>query len=196
MKKFNQAWLPYLAQIAQALMFSYVGVSYFGLWGWLIGPAVGVVVSASLAVASSRISDISQKRILLARAMYGVLLLLIPATIALTSFAPKSMWAAIAWAAAPDIAIGLAGSIAGGSLIAKDDSATSKPKQNAKPMKPAKAEPEPAKEPEKPAFSCSCGATFGSQPALNAHQRKHKQVIGYNVSFEPVKQDEIAQGKL
>jgi hypothetical protein len=47
------------------------------------------------------------------------------------------------------------------------------------PLEPAPSEPQPA-------FVCSCGFTAKSQPALNAHQRKHKQIAGYAVSFEPI----------
>jgi len=47
-----------------------------------------------------------------------------------------------------------------------------------KPAKPAKKPKKPAIEPTKPAFVClvaGCTAkSFGSQSALNAHQRKHK----------------------
>lgn len=50
----------------------------------------------------------------------------------------------------------------------------------------------PEQEPEqiKPAFVCSCGYVAKSQLALNAHQRKHKQIAGYAVSFEPIKQEQ------
>jgi hypothetical protein len=42
--------------------------------------------------------------------------------------------------------------------------------------------------PENPGgFVCECGFEVGSQAALNAHQRKHKQIIGYAVSMEPIK---------
>jgi signal transduction histidine kinase len=57
-------------------------------------------------------------------------------------------------------------------------------------VEPATAEPQPATEPVKPAFVCSCGKSFGSQPALNAHKRSHKQVVGYAVSFEPVTKEQ------
>jgi len=49
-------------------------------------------------------------------------------------------------------------------------------KRTAKPPKPAIAEIEPAIQQEQTAFVCSCGKEFGSQPALNAHQRKHKPI--------------------
>lgn len=193
MKKFNQSSLPYIAAIVQALMFSYVGIKYFGAWGWLIGPGVGAVVSLSLTVASSRISDIAQKRQGLARAMYCILFVLSPATIALTLYMPESPFTAIAWAAAPDFAIGLAGSVAGGSLIAKEKPATSGAKPKRKREKPAESPLEPALAEPKPAFVCSCGYEAKTQPALNAHQRKHKQIAGYAVSFEPIQKEQASK---
>ena len=177
-------------------MLTYAGIRYFGTWGWLIGPGVGIVVSLSLAVSSARISDIAQKRQRLAKAMYYALFALSPSVVVLSIFAPLTIWAAIAWASAPDLAIGLVGAVVGGSLIASN-----KPAEPAKKRtKPAKSQTEPTVEPAKPAFVCSvagCKAKpFGSQSALNAHQRKHKKIAGYAVSFEPIKQDEISQGKL
>ena len=43
------------------------------------------------------------------------------------------------------------------------------------------------------AFSCGCGEVYGSQSALNAHQRKHKQIAGYAVSFEPIAKEQAAK---
>lgn len=39
----------------------------------------------------------------------------------------------------------------------------------------------------RPAFECAaCGYAAKSQKALNGHQRKHKQIIGYTASFKPI----------
>lgn len=54
---------------------------------------------------------------------------------------------------------------------------------------PATSQPQPALAEVKPAFVCSCGKSFATQPALNAHKRAHKQIAGYAVSFEPITQD-------
>lgn len=62
-----------------------------------------------------------------------------------------------------------------------------------KPAKPARKPKEAKVEPAKPAFSCSCGKEFGSQSALNAHQRKHKRVIGYTASFEPITESQAGR---
>ena len=61
------------------------------------------------------------------------------------------------------------------------------------PEQPASSEPEPAKEPEQPAIFCSVAGCerhqanpeakpFGSQAALNAHQRVHKQPVNGQVT--------------
>jgi len=174
MKKLNQAWLPYMAAVAQAIMFSYVGIQYFGTWGWVIGPGVGLVVNASLAIASSRISDIAQKRKGLARLMYSALLFLSPTTIALSIFAPKSIFTAIAWAASPDLAIALAGAIAGGSLIEKSDPQKSlSEKERAHKNRSAKRSKPQANVLCRHA-GAGCERIFGSQNAENAHAAKCK----------------------
>lgn len=59
--------------------------------------------------------------------------------------------------------------------------------------KPAVSEPQPALAEVKPAFVCSCGKQFATQPALNAHKRAHKQIIGYTVSMEPVTKEQAAK---
>lgn len=117
MKKINIAWLPYLGAIVQAGLFALAGSRCFGPWGWLIGCGVGAVVNLSLAVASSRISEIAQKRQPLARlALFGMFLLS-PTTITLSLYVPSSVFTSIAWAASPDLAIVLAGAIAGKGLV-------------------------------------------------------------------------------
>jgi hypothetical protein len=58
---------------------------------------------------------------------------------------------------------------------------------------PATSQPQPAPAEVKPAFVCSCGKEFATQPALNAHKRAHKQVAGYAVSFEPITKEQVKQ---
>lgn len=167
MRKFDIERLPYAAATVNALLFGMAGYRYFdlGFWGALIGVGVGAVISFSIAVASSRIGDISQKRIWLARVALLGMMTLSPLTITLSLFAPWSVFTAIAWAMDTDIAILLAGSIAGKSLFSKP---AVKPKVKTKAgiycavagCKRHKATP---------------GAKpFSSQSALNAHQRAHK----------------------
>lgn len=170
MKKFDIERLPYAAALVNAMLFGMAGYHYFalGFWGALIGVGVGSVISFSIAVASSRIGDISQKRIWLARIALIGMMSLSPLTITLSLFAPKSLFTAIAWAMDTDVAIVLAGSIAGKSLFNKPD----KPKA----AKASKV---------KAGIYCTVAgckrhkATKGAKPfstqsALNAHMRAHK----------------------
>jgi hypothetical protein len=120
MKKFDPKWLPYFGALVQAGLFSIAGSRYFESFGWLIGLGVGAVVNASLAVASSRVSDVAQKRKLLAYLALVGMFLLSPITITLSLFMPASVFTAIAWAMSPDLAIVLAGAIAGKSLVASE----------------------------------------------------------------------------
>jgi hypothetical protein len=64
--------------------------------------------------------------------------------------------------------------------------AKSQIKPTEKPIEPATSQPEPA-------FVCSCGYEAKSQSALNAHQRKHKAIAGYAVSFEPIAKEQAAR---
>ena len=170
MRKFNIVQLPYWAATVNAMLFGMAGYRYFnlGIWGAVIGVGVGAVISFSIAVAASRIGDISQKRIWLARVALFGMMSLSPLTITLSLFAPTSVFTAIAWAMDTDLAILLAGSIGGNSLFASS--------------KPAK----PKVRTKKPAFYCSVpgckrnkatpGAIpFTSKAALAGHQGAHVQ---------------------
>jgi hypothetical protein len=57
----------------------------------------------------------------------------------------------------------------------------------------AKSQTEPATSQPQPAFVCSCGFEAKSQSALNAHQRKHKAIAGYAVSFEPIAKEQAGR---
>ena len=185
MRKLDIKWLPYMGAIVQAGLFAIAGYHYFdlGAWGALAGFGVGMLVNFSMAIASSRISDIAKSRKPLA---YAALLLLFCVSPAVIVSSLGFTLANLFWSLAADLSIMLTGAIAGKSLVAHGEPE----KPAAKRTKPAKKPVEPAPEPEKPAFICSvagCSAKpFASQSALNAHQRKHKRIIGYTASFEPV----------
>lgn len=193
MKKFNPATLPYLGALVQAVLFAIAGFWYFdlGLWGAVAGFGVGAVVNLSLAVASSRISEIAQKRQPLARLMLWVMMLLSPATIALSFFAPKSVAAAIAWAADVDIAIVLTGAIAGKSLVAQEQpqkpvsepERTKKTRSATRSAKSAKGKSAQRSLSDIPCrfAGAGCDRTFASQNAANAHAR--------NCGFKPIAVD-------
>lgn len=158
-RKLDPKQLPYFVAAVQALLFSFAGVKYFGVWGWVVGPGVGAAVNLSLAVASSKIGDISKKRQPLARIMYVCLFILSPATIALSLFAPASVFTAIAWAASPDLAIALTGAIVGQGMLAKEEQPQAKEERKKR----------VAKKPQK--VPCEwCGRLIAdSQNAKNAH---------------------------
>jgi hypothetical protein len=109
--------LPYFGALVQAVLFSSVGNKFFPAYGWLVGLGVGAVVNYSIALASSRYSEIAEKRKPLARLALLGMFLLSPITITCTLFIPKSIVTAIAWAMCVDGSIILAGAIAGKSLM-------------------------------------------------------------------------------
>ena len=109
--------LPYFGALVQAVLFSIAGTKFFGAFGWLAGLGVGMVVNYSIALASSRISDIADKRKPLAWVSMILMLGLSPTTITLSLFYPAQIYTAIAWAMCVDLSIILAGAIAGKSLI-------------------------------------------------------------------------------
>lgn len=122
MKKFDPKIIPYLAAITTALMLMRAAVDHFGIWGWVIGPMAGMVVSFSLATAGSKISDIAQKRKPLAYASLLLMVAISPIVIALSDSTPDA--ATWAWALFPDAAILLASVVTGKSLLAKEETST------------------------------------------------------------------------
>ena len=109
--------LPYFGAIVQAVLFAIAGNEFFPMLGWLAGLGVGAVVNYSMALASSRFSDIAEKRKPLARLAMITMFALSPATITLSLFLPKSVFTAISWSVCVDLAIILAGAIAVKSMI-------------------------------------------------------------------------------
>jgi hypothetical protein len=109
--------LPYAGAIVQAVLFAIAGQLFFPFAGWLVGLGVGAVVNYSLALASSRFSDIAEKRKPLARLALVAMFLLSPTTITLSMFYADKIYAAIAWAMCVDLSIILAGAIAGKTLM-------------------------------------------------------------------------------
>ena len=176
MKKFDPKVIPYLAAITTSIMLTRAAVDHFGVWwGWPIGLMAGLVASFSLATAGSRISDIAAKRKPLAYiALFGMVVVS-PFVIALSDPTPDT--ATWAWALFPDVSILLASTVTGKSLLAKDE-----------PAQPAQPATKPIRASKKPAFICKvtgCVAKpFGSQPALNAHQRKHNGTVGVGVKSQ------------
>ena len=111
--------LPYFGAIVQAVLFAIAGSQFFPnpYFGSIAGLGVGAVVNYSIALASTRISDIAEKRKPLARLALIIMFCLSPATITLSLFFPTLIYTAIAWAMCVDLSIILAGAIAGKSMI-------------------------------------------------------------------------------
>jgi hypothetical protein len=159
--------LPYIGALVQAVLFSIAGSQFFPLAGWLVGLGVGAVVNWSLALASSRVSDVSEKRKPLARLSMVSMFLLSPVTITLSLFFPKIIFTAIAWSICVDLSIILAGSIVGKSLIPAD-----------KPLKYRSAKPSKNKI-RSANIPCAhtgagCARKFITQNSANAHAGKCK----------------------
>ncbi len=169
MKKIlDPKFLPFLGAIVQAVLFSIAGDLFFPAFGWLAGLGVGAVVNYSIALASSRFSDIAEKRKPLARLALITLFALSPTTITLSMFAPTSIFTAIAWSMCVDLSIILAGAIAGKSLI-HSPSEAKKPAER----KPAKKKIRSA-EIDCRYAGAGCGRTFATQNSANAHARTCK----------------------
>lgn len=111
--------LPYFGALVQAVLFAIAGSSFFSnpYFGALVGLGVGAVVNYSIALASTRISDIAEKRRSLARLALATMFCLSPTTITLSLFYPASIFTGISWALCVDLSVVLAGSIAGKSMM-------------------------------------------------------------------------------
>lgn len=156
--------LPYVGALVQAVLFALAGNKFFDSFGWLFGLGVGMVVNYSIALASSRISDIAQKRKGLAYLALAGLLCLSPLIICATL---GFTLANLTWALACDLSIALSGFIAGKSLIPQSEI---KPSQKVAERKGAKRIIRSAK------IICryagaGCERTFATQNSANAHAR-------------------------
>lgn len=182
MKKFNPVWLPYMGAFVQAVLFGLAGYSYFnlGLWGAAAGLGVGAVVNLSMAVASSRISDIAKSRKALAYLSLTGLFCLSPVIIC-----SSLGWsvANLSWSLAADLSILLTGAIAGKSLIVAEKPAADLPKVESKPRK---AGSKSAKVARKPVADDALLAYLASNPG-ESHQQVadhfgvSRQAIGQRV---------------
>lgn len=172
MKFLSPKNLPYFGAIVQAILFSIAGNEYFPAFGWLVGLGVGAVVNYSVALASSRISDIAKSRKPLAYLSLVLLFALSPVIICSTLG-----WsvATFSWSVACDLSIVLAGAISGKSLLPAEAPQKSA-ERKAKPLKVAQAK-----------ITCrfapaGCGRTFASQNSANAHAR--------SCAFKPIQIDQ------
>lgn len=205
MKKFNPVSLPYMGAAVQAVLFALSGYKYFnlGLWGAAAGLGVGAVVNLSMAVASSRISDIAKARRGLAYLSLIGLYILSPVIIC--SSLGWSM-ANLSWALAADTSILLTGAIAGRGLIAQEPAqSVALPKKVRKSAKKSEEVQEKSVEPVAlPAQSVApaskypreCGVNGCTYPIKNAQsvgghmKAKHPAALGI---FEPMAKEQAAK---
>jgi len=162
--------LPYLGAAVQAVLFSIAGNKLFPYVGWLVGLGVGIVVNWSLAMASSRVSDVAKNRKVLAYIALAGLLCISPVIICSTLG-----WtvANFSWSVACDASIVLTGSIVGKSLI-PTVGAIKRPQR--RPATPSVTPAIPAKE-----YLCECGRRdFKNRFEFSGHQGKcatHKEAL-------------------
>ena len=192
--KLNKKDLPFYAATVQTIQYSFGGFLYFSWIGVPVVGSMGALISFSVAYAASQISDIAKGRKLASWVAMAALMALSPVIIGTSLFytldiITNPVWRGIVagvWGLLPDGATALAGFIAGRGLVEQEQKpASSQLKQRKPKEQPAIPEPEPAK------FFCSAAGckgnpktadgSFGTQSALNGHQRKHK-VLAYAVS--------------
>jgi Zn-dependent protease with chaperone function len=148
MKKFDPRSLPYLGALVQAVLFALAGYKYFnlGLWGAGAGFGVGMLVNFSMAVASSKVSDVAKSRKPLSYLSLIGLFVLSP--IIICSSLGFSV-ATLSWSLAADMSIMLTGAIMGNALVKKDETpqvaSKETPKVASKARKAAKVAPQVAR---------------------------------------------------
>ena len=167
--------LPYFGALVQAVLFSIAGNQFFPVLGWLAGLGVGMVVNYSIALASSRVNDVAEKRKPMAKTMLYLMLVISPATITLSLFKPASVFTAIAWAVCVDFSIVLAGAIAGKSLIPQSEPKSKTATRSGRgsdrsAKKSGRSKPHSIVVAEIACrYAPQCSRTFTSQNAENAH---------------------------
>lgn len=200
--KLNKKQLPFYAAIVQTIQYAVAGYLLLEWIGFVSVGAMGALVSLSMAYAASQVADIAKGRKLQSYLALIGLMILSPILVGTATFyhltiITNPVWRGVVagvWGIIPDGAVALAGFVAGKGLVEREES-RSKPAKAKK--KPALAEPEPAK------FWCNVAGcqgnpkttdgSFGTQSALNGHQRKHKP-IAYAVSLvEPVTKESVSK---
>ena len=186
----NNELILYALALAQTLGIAYASVMYeSGNGNWLLmglaglrGLLLGASLSFGLAVAAQRAPRVQSKRarIIGFWALGGLLVvspvIMAPAIVAampgtmMSVLSPLTMWVVgIALAIAPDFVAVAVATQSGSLQSAESEPAGAEPAQSEK--KPARSEAKPSQ-----VFVCAtCQREFGSQNALNAHERAHKR---------------------
>ena len=184
------------AALAQGVMWVNVfKLFHLGALTYIGGFPAGVAIVGIIVMAANGLPRVQSKRARQAGWAFLILVMLIePVVLGIVNWwimPPdfKELFVSYVVAGGASLTISLV--LVMGALVDRSLLPAEKPARPARKPKEAKNEPIVAEpEPAKASFSCSvvgCNAKpFGSQSALNAHQRKHKKVAGYMVSFEPV----------
>jgi hypothetical protein len=123
--------LPYLAAIAQTILYTWAGVTLLGSWGWIPGAATGLLVSVTMAYASSQYTEVAKDR--RGFVFWGMVFLgaLSPVVIGTSMYLDlpaeiHPVWRGVVGAALgviPDVSVFLTGFVAGKGLVAKEQPA-------------------------------------------------------------------------
>jgi hypothetical protein len=188
--RYNPALLPWIGAASQATLYTWAGVHAYGDWGWLIGPGVGITASLAVATAATSTSgNVSNYRKTLTNIGLALMVLVTPATVALSIALPASWMTAVAWGAAVDVSIVLAGVIAGNRMVAQSEKPVAQsvahPKKSKKTADQSGQIPAPvalvvapvaqsaapaAKYPRKCDY---CDEVFQKSNAVGGHMKKH-----------------------
>lgn len=143
--------LPYLAALAQTSQFSLAGSILLGNRGWFFGGLLGLLISVTMAYATSQYTEIAKERRKVALWLVVGLGIFSPLIIGTSMFLdlPQNInpiWRGIVgavWGILPDASVALVGFVAGKGLVKREESSDKNtqetPKSNQqRPKKPKK----------------------------------------------------------
>jgi len=175
MKKFDPRSMPYMAAIVQTFQYALAGSILIGLPGWFFGGLLGLLVSFSMAYASSQISDIARKRTTAAWVAFIGLAIISPVYVGTATFydleiVTNPYWrgvVAAVWGLIPDGSIALAGFVAGKGMVKRDE----RPQSNRTATESAASTRSTSRTAEPKKVPCEwCGKKINdTQNARNAH---------------------------
>ena len=182
MKKFDPKTLPYIAAFIQMFQFAHAGYIYAGKFGAVALGLVGIGVSLNMAVASSKINDISVKRKKSAWLGFWGLIIFSPTLIGVAMFyyidVPNiyaRVIVAALWGLASDIPVALSGFITGKGLVQTETSST---KTGTSVSKNKTRRNQSRSNAMKKHVQCPTCKEFMSQAKLNNHKAKCKIAHG------------------
>ena len=182
MNKFDPKTLPYLMAGIQSIQYAHAGYVYGNTFGAIALGAVGVGVSLSVAVASSRINDIAVKRKKSAWVAFWSLLIFSPIIVGVAMFyylSVPDVWprviVAAMWGLASDVPVALSGFITGKGLVADDKQPATSTLRPA--TRPATKKSKISAAMSRPATCPHCGKTK-TQAWSNGHVSKCPQRPG------------------